>query len=457
MNERPKRNPKPRMVFIPDVPKQRKPKGMAPNKKEKNRNVALDGNAENKWKAYKDRVKRGLSYLNKEMHNLEVNFEGKSAPERGVNPAHEAARKECEERIFKAKQAIVSTLRAIASENCDHIRWPQLEEGDENDMIDVQDILCSKCNLEEEEDNDILLCDRAGCLRAYHQKCLDPPLDVANIDPDQDWFCWQCECLDDCLDTISERLETEYWKWEDVFPEVNQSLEEALKQQNSDTINNLVLSDDEEDDDYDPSDEDDDNFGLEQDEDREEGDAEVDDDDNEEEREEGSDYDDALDNQDNDDEDNNGEDDEDDDDDDFDGEDNEDDEDDIDEDELKDLLVDAQNDIVYETIASNTRKLRERKPKKDVVTINLEGKNDVGRLFARVKRGVFELGKIIDYQPSENEPEDISKGEWTIRFGLASVENDGEDKETKEEGNDENEVENNEKVEDMIFDEEDVR
>jgi hypothetical protein len=72
-------------------------------------------------------------------------------------------------------------------------------------MFDVDGILCSYCNGEEYDGNDILFCDRVGCCRAYHQNCLNPPLDVANIDPDQDWFCWQCECMDDCLDIIGER------------------------------------------------------------------------------------------------------------------------------------------------------------------------------------------------------------------------------------------------------------
>jgi hypothetical protein len=37
--------------------------------------------------------------------------------------------------------------------------------------IDVEDVGCSIClSLESTEDNDILLCDRDGCFRAYHMK-----------------------------------------------------------------------------------------------------------------------------------------------------------------------------------------------------------------------------------------------------------------------------------------------
>jgi hypothetical protein len=436
----PKRERKPKTVYAPEQPEPKKRRVVT--KKSKNRNEAADGTQENKWKVYRDRIKKALAFLTKEIHNMEVNFEGKTAPSRG-SEQWEKMRRECEEKIFKAKQLIVSTLRAIASENNEHKRWPQLAEADENDMISVDEIYCSKCNLEETEDNDILFCDREGCLRAYHQKCLDPPLNVTNIDPDQDWFCWQCECLDDCLDVISERMESEYWKWEDVFPEVNQSLEDALKNGNIDTINSVLLPDDEEDEDYDPSEGEEVDGALGGEEEEEEEENEVAEEDKEagkvkndyfmddfetskqifqDEIEEGS-HEEEDDNEDNEEEDE-------DDENDFADYDEDDDDDGIDEDELKDLLTDAQNDIIYEAVSSNTRKLRERKPQKNTLVISLEGEKDIGRPIAKIRRGVFQIGKIIGYERAsseennnkDDEEESIAGGQWTVRFGDKTTE-----------------------------------
>jgi hypothetical protein len=462
----PKRERKPKTVYAPEQPEPKKRRVVT--KKSKNRNEAADGTQENKWKLYRDRIKKALAFLTKEIHNMEVNFEGKTAPSRG-SEQWEKMRRECEEKIFKAKQLIVSTLRAIASENSEHKRWPQLAEADENDMISVDEIYCSKCNLEETEDNDILFCDREGCLRAYHQKCLDPPLNVTNIDPVQDWFCWQCECLDDCLDVISERMEAEYWKWEDVFPEVNQSLEDALKNGNIDTINSVLLPDDEEDEDYDPSE------GEEveaerggEDEGDEENEAAEEDveagkvkndyfmDDfetskqifqdkiEEQEGEEGS--------QEEEDDNEEGEEDDEDDENDFADYDEDDEDDGIDEDELKDLLTDAQNDIIYEAVSSNTRKLRERKPQKNTLIISLEGEKDIGRPIAKIRRGVFQIGKIIGYERAsseennnkDDEEESLSGGQWTVRFGDKAAESTtSEDNNTSNANSNENSSEHN--------------
>lgn len=119
--------------------------------------------------------------------------------------------------IEKTKQQIVELLREIASQNANDTVWNL--EPDEDGMVDMEQIACSKCGSgEATDDNDILLCDRAGCNRAYHQKCLDPPLETAvSENPDEDWFCWQCECLDDCLSLINADLQTDYANWDEVF------------------------------------------------------------------------------------------------------------------------------------------------------------------------------------------------------------------------------------------------
>lgn len=40
-------------------------------------------------------------------------------------------------------------------------------------------------------------------------------------DENADWFCWQCECIDDSLDLVNEQCDTETCLWEDLFPEIS--------------------------------------------------------------------------------------------------------------------------------------------------------------------------------------------------------------------------------------------
>ena len=45
------------------------------------------------------------------------------------------------------------------------------DDDDNDDDVDVEDVGCSVCSsLESTEENDILLCDRKGCYRAYHMR-----------------------------------------------------------------------------------------------------------------------------------------------------------------------------------------------------------------------------------------------------------------------------------------------
>ena len=42
------------------------------------------------------------------------------------------------------------------------------------------------------QDNDIVLCDGC-CCRAYHERCLDPPLRAADLPEDEGWLCPACD------------------------------------------------------------------------------------------------------------------------------------------------------------------------------------------------------------------------------------------------------------------------
>ncbi|KAA0058215.1 pathogenesis-related homeodomain protein [Cucumis melo var. makuwa] len=114
-------------------------------------------------------------------------------------------------------------------------------------------IFCAKCKLREAfPDNDIILCD-GTCNCAFHQKCLDPPLDTKSIPPgDQGWFCKFCECKMEILEGMNAHLGTRFplnIGWEDVFKE-----EAAFPDGGNALLNHEEdwPSDDSEDDDYDP-------------------------------------------------------------------------------------------------------------------------------------------------------------------------------------------------------------
>ncbi|EOA16046.1 hypothetical protein CARUB_v10004175mg [Capsella rubella] len=114
-------------------------------------------------------------------------------------------------------------------------------------------IFCAECNSREAFlENDIILCD-GTCNRAFHQKCLDPPLETENIPPgDQGWFCKVCDCKMEIIDTMNAQIGTHFPEdsnWQDIFKE-----EASLPIGSEAGLNNEAdwPSDDSKDDDYDP-------------------------------------------------------------------------------------------------------------------------------------------------------------------------------------------------------------
>ncbi|KAJ4709244.1 pathogenesis-related homeodomain protein-like [Melia azedarach] len=111
-------------------------------------------------------------------------------------------------------------------------------------------IICAKCKLREAfPDNDIVLCD-GTCNCAFHQKCLDPPLDTESRD--QGWFCRFCECKMEIIEAMNAHIGTSFSvssNWQDIFKE-----EAAFPDGGSALLNQEKdwPSDDSEDDDYNP-------------------------------------------------------------------------------------------------------------------------------------------------------------------------------------------------------------
>eukprot|EP01032_Pedospumella_encystans_P010547 gene10547-12317_t len=212
------------------------------------RTITTPESAIGKWRAYRLKVSTLARSIARDLHAM-TSYEvedGNFTATRSVIPKEELIK--CTDRIRKAKVAILEQFSAMDAEYSDHTRWPQLKTGyDEEDDVSVDDIMCSLCNLPDEDNNDILFCDHVGCLRAYHQKCLDPP-QLTEPDADADWFCRQCECMDDCLDLVGEILGHDTEDYHELFPELRAGAEGIEGQ-------GVAEDDDsEEDGDYDPSD-----------------------------------------------------------------------------------------------------------------------------------------------------------------------------------------------------------
>ena len=117
---------------------------------------------------------------------------GSKSKKRKLRP--EAELRRARRKIRNAKSKIRSVLRdvvtAVAGAKSE-IQIP--DEAYEDDFVDTEKICCAVCgSADATEGNDILLCDRAGCNKAFHQKCLNPIVTDCG-DEDDDWYVvFQC-------------------------------------------------------------------------------------------------------------------------------------------------------------------------------------------------------------------------------------------------------------------------
>jgi hypothetical protein len=161
------------------------------------------------WKLYEQNVRKGIKELLSALGT------------------HEYSNK-----IVKAKiKDLIDIFKDIQNESANDIKWPQLEDNSENsgEMVDLGEILCSKCGQEDHDNDDILLCDKANCCRAYHQYCLSPPVTnraLKRIPENTPWFCRQCECTDRCIILFNEMFSTKITGLE--------SIEDVIKQKYGD-------------------------------------------------------------------------------------------------------------------------------------------------------------------------------------------------------------------------------
>ena len=86
--------------------------------------------------------------------------------------------------------------------------------------VDVEDVVCARCaDGDATDENDILICD-GYCDRAFHQRCVVPPVKADEI-PDE-WLCPLCDARVDCFYTLNADFDLELdaadASWRDVFP-----------------------------------------------------------------------------------------------------------------------------------------------------------------------------------------------------------------------------------------------
>ena len=117
----------------------------------------------NIWKEYEQNIVKHASTIANAKHSLDVY----ALESNGIVGKHHDARLALEKKITKTKAKIYSTFQLIAAENNSDIVWEKQMMTDDarSDAFSVDEVMCSKCNLDSEEGNDILFCDRKGCYR----------------------------------------------------------------------------------------------------------------------------------------------------------------------------------------------------------------------------------------------------------------------------------------------------
>jgi hypothetical protein len=110
----------------------------------KNRNQAVSG-AINKWLIYKSMIKRAVELIAKEEHFMEVRIQSSHTQQ------VDKESKKSAEKIYQAKKAMLATFKAMSEESAAHKVWSELAQGDEEGMVDLNGIYCSKCNKEDWE------------------------------------------------------------------------------------------------------------------------------------------------------------------------------------------------------------------------------------------------------------------------------------------------------------------
>jgi len=129
------------------------------------------------------------------------------------------------------------------SEDDDH-STPGNEAEDDDPTCKIKCCMCFSGHTS--EGNDVIMCDGEHCFRAFHMKCVDPPITQKMLDEDENgtWFCPFCTSFatnlhyiqreyrgdDDVVDEFDTEDQFSIKSWDeagDVFPEAHHEIDTA--------------------------------------------------------------------------------------------------------------------------------------------------------------------------------------------------------------------------------------
>lgn len=179
-------------------------------KRKKKRGISENESNRNEYDKALGRFKGQISRFRQEQALIMAyDAEGwKGASKEKIKPHAEITR--ARDSIAKCLQMIRECIR-ICDEAGGDKSIPS-ECFDEDGELDADKIFCGKClKSDSTDDNDIIMCD-GMCDRAYHMKCVFPPVDISVLEDDADegWLCPACDRKIDMIDEINDELGTDY-------------------------------------------------------------------------------------------------------------------------------------------------------------------------------------------------------------------------------------------------------
>jgi len=227
------RAPQPRQVFAKTS--YREERAAEKKRKAKPRGPSRPAPPRSAWENYEWRVDGQISKAKSAAFFIETYAMDANRGSKRVQPKQELAKAKATLKAARAEiRGVLAEVAGLHSET----RWgteTDLKDQDrdaalvpdpdfydeEGPGINVEEVACSICGqFESTDDNDIVMCDRTNCFRAFHVKCCAPHMTPETLGgPDDDWFCHQCCTIDNIVEKVNEYFDKQWTcaGWRDVF------------------------------------------------------------------------------------------------------------------------------------------------------------------------------------------------------------------------------------------------